>query len=97
MPFPTPRDLPNPGIKPASLACPALAGGSLPLGPPGSPVPNVYSDLKAYRTPCIVSNLKLDFDVTDFYILLCDIVRSQLYIILNKEFSVKNLTSGLIY
>jgi len=67
LPFPTPRDLPNPGIKPASLACPALAGGSLPLGPPGSPVPNVYSDLKAYRTPCIVSNLKLDFDLTDFY------------------------------
>ena len=25
--FPTPRDLPNPGIKPASLASPALAGG----------------------------------------------------------------------
>ena len=29
LPFPYPRDLPNPGIKPASLACPALAGGVL--------------------------------------------------------------------
>ena len=27
MPFPTPRDLPNPGIKPISLGSPALAGG----------------------------------------------------------------------
>ena len=27
LPFPPPRDLPNPGIKPASLSPPALAGG----------------------------------------------------------------------
>ena len=27
VPFPTPGDLPNPGIKPASLKSPALAGG----------------------------------------------------------------------
>ena len=27
LPFPTPRDLPNPGIKPTSLESPALAGG----------------------------------------------------------------------
>ena len=27
LPFPTRRDLPNPGIKPMSLACPPLAGG----------------------------------------------------------------------
>ena len=27
MPFPTPGDLPDPGIKPASLVSPALAGG----------------------------------------------------------------------
>ena len=33
-PFPSPGDLPDPGIKPASLMSPALAGGSLPLGPP---------------------------------------------------------------
>ncbi|ELR58856.1 hypothetical protein M91_15770, partial [Bos mutus] len=26
-PFPTPGDLPNPGIKPSSLASPALASG----------------------------------------------------------------------
>ncbi|ELR60425.1 hypothetical protein M91_18992, partial [Bos mutus] len=27
LPFPTPGDLPDPGIKPASLVSPALAGG----------------------------------------------------------------------
>ena len=27
LPFPTPGDLPDPGIKPVSLASPALAGG----------------------------------------------------------------------
>ena len=27
LPFPTPRDLPNPGIEPASLMSSALAGG----------------------------------------------------------------------
>ena len=30
LPFPPPRDLPNPGIKPMSLATPALTGGFLP-------------------------------------------------------------------
>ena len=37
LPFPTQGDLCNPGIKPASLASPALAGGfftTLPLGKP---------------------------------------------------------------
>ena len=32
LPFPSPGDLPNPGIEPAS---PALAGGFLTLAPPG--------------------------------------------------------------
>ena len=27
LPFPTPEDLPNPGIKPASLVSPAFEGG----------------------------------------------------------------------
>ena len=27
LPFPSPGNLPNPGIEPASFACPALAGG----------------------------------------------------------------------
>ena len=31
------RDLPNPGIKPTSLASPALAGGFFITEPPGKP------------------------------------------------------------
>ena len=36
LPFPPPGDLPDPGIEPASLMPPELAG-SLPLEPPGRP------------------------------------------------------------
>ena len=37
LPCPPPRDLPNSGSEPGSLVSPALAGGSLPLVPPGKP------------------------------------------------------------
>ena len=35
MPFPSPKDLADPGIKPASLGSPALAGGFFITEPPG--------------------------------------------------------------
>ena len=35
LPYPTPRDLPDPGIELMFLESPALAGGVLPLVPPG--------------------------------------------------------------
>ena len=34
LPFPPPADLPNPGIQPASLTSPALAGGFFTTAPP---------------------------------------------------------------
>ena len=37
LPFPPPGDLPNPGIKLASLMSPTWQVGSLPLLPPGKP------------------------------------------------------------
>ena len=37
LPFPTPEDLPNPGIEPTSLASPVLAGGFFTSVPPGKP------------------------------------------------------------
>ena len=37
LPFPSPRDLPNPGIEPAPLASPALQADSLLLSHGGSP------------------------------------------------------------
>ena len=40
LPFPSPRDLPNPGIKPASLVSPALTSGFFTTEPPGKPIPS---------------------------------------------------------
>ena len=37
LPCAPPGDLPNPEMEPASLVSPALAGGFLPLAPPGKP------------------------------------------------------------
>ena len=37
LPFPTPGDLPNPGVEFASLAPPALADGFTTPAPPGKP------------------------------------------------------------
>ena len=37
LPFPLPENLPNPGIKPVSLASPALAGEFFLLEPLGKP------------------------------------------------------------
>ena len=37
LPFPTPGDLTDPGIKPASPVCPAWAGGFFTGEPPGEP------------------------------------------------------------
>ena len=37
LPFPSPEDFPDPGIKPMSLALPALAGNFFTTEPPGTP------------------------------------------------------------
>ena len=37
LPFPPPGDLPDPGIYPASLVSPALAGRFFIIAPPGNP------------------------------------------------------------
>ena len=37
LPFPSPGDLPDSGIKPAPLASPAMAGGFFTTEPPGKP------------------------------------------------------------
>ena len=37
LPFSSPEDLPNPGIKPVSLAFPILAGGFFTTSSPGKP------------------------------------------------------------
>ena len=37
LPFPTPGDLPNPGMDPEFLASPSLAGGFFTIASPGKP------------------------------------------------------------
>ena len=49
LPFPSPGDLPDPGIEPASLMSPALAGGFFTTESPGKPI--LYSKNKI--SPCI--------------------------------------------
>ena len=45
LPFPPPRDLPDPGIKPTTPVSPALAGGFFTTGPLGKPILN-YANSK---------------------------------------------------
>ena len=45
LPFPTPGDLPHPGIEPVSLASPVLAGEFFITGPPGKPLIHDFSSL----------------------------------------------------
>ena len=42
LPYPTPGDLPNPGIEPESFVSPALAGRIFTLQLPGKPQDNLY-------------------------------------------------------
>ena len=42
LPFPTPGDLPNPGIKPMSSVSPTLSGRFFTTVPPGKPVASSY-------------------------------------------------------
>ena len=48
LPFPTPGDLPDPGIKTASLASPALAGGFFIAVPPRKPTYGTAGITKKY-------------------------------------------------
>ena len=64
-PYPPPRDLPNPGIKPASLVSPALAGGFFITVPPGKP--NSSCNNLAYRAPYLFLLKTLFF----FRVVLC--------------------------
>ena len=56
LPFPTPEDLPNPGVEPAPLASPALAGGFFITAPPGKPYLYVYICLHMQICICLSSN-----------------------------------------
>ena len=64
-----PWDLPDPGIKPASLMSPALAGGFLPLAPCGKP----YIDFHLCVCVCVV------------YIYICKQPHSQVALVVEES------------
>ena len=47
-PCPSPGDIPDPGIEPATLMSPHWQVGSLPLAPPGKPTKGHERTLNAY-------------------------------------------------
>ena len=52
LPFPPPRDLPNPEIEPVSLASPALAGGFFTTEPAGRHISSKEHDLAYACSAC---------------------------------------------
>ena len=52
LPFPSPRDLPDPEMEPASLASPELAGGFLTTEPPGKPYEHTHRHIHTYMHTC---------------------------------------------
>ena len=52
VPFPSPGDLPDPGIKPGS---PALQADALPSEPPGKPITLLLIETRTYRLLTVVS------------------------------------------
>ena len=64
LPFPTPRDLPDPGIEPTSPESPALAGHSLPLSHLGSnpPTPRSPPLTSLHTQKLLKKNPKLKYE-----------------------------------
>ena len=64
--FPSPEDLPNPGIKLTSLASTALAGGFFTTEPPGKPYlinPYLINPFESYTT--LMSNVEKIIEISD--------------------------------
>ena len=62
LPFPTSGDLPNSGLKPESLVCPALAGGFFTTQPPGKPSGHVSPFLYPVATLMVTGASSQDTD-----------------------------------
>ena len=60
--MPSPGDLPNPGIAPASLTSPALVGGFFIIEPPGKPV-YVLRHIKRDTESCIIRTLFMQLNL----------------------------------
>ena len=58
LPFSTPRDLPDPGIKPEALTSPALAGTLAPLGKPLFRLPTIIFIIVIVSSVACLTRLK---------------------------------------
>ena len=67
LPFPTPGDLPDPGIQPASLVSPALAGGFFTTAPPGKPKMHSILCLLGEKYVLVTYQQLLDFVFSFLY------------------------------
>ena len=57
VPFPSPGDLPHPGIKSVSLMSPALAGGFFTTAPPGNPLSFLNGSLSNARDAIMINKI----------------------------------------
>ena len=69
LPFSTPGDLPDPGIKPTSPMYPALAGIFFPTVPPGKPWPQIVSQdlIQMHRVRNIVMSNFIESSQNHYY------------------------------
>ena len=72
LPFPTPGDLPNPGMEPMSPVSPALACEFLTTEPPGKPLPIVKTD--SFPLPPILIPSQIPLSQSLYHHLTCSIV-----------------------
>ena len=71
LPCPPPGDLPNPGIKPASPASPALQADSLPTEPPWDPGSILHPALLRAKAVCKLTWSKTVPGSTELILLIC--------------------------
>ena len=79
LPFPTPGDLPNQGIEPASLVSPALAGRFFTTVPPGKPLINPSEQLKSLATLTGSHLLSLKVPAPFLFLSLCKKNKTKFY------------------
>ena len=69
LPFPTPEDLPNPGIEPMSLSSSALASRFFAAAPPGDPKYTASQCSSNYGIPTPEKVIQSDIQETDIQLM----------------------------
>ena len=85
LPLPTPADLPDPGIKPASLVCPALAGGFFTTESRGKP-------FEFFLLLACLDRVSMNFLYTHFALTLTGGILRDYYASTNSSFRILKLS-----